>query len=101
MPVRRIINHYIRLIKDRFVDKVSFLLFRKIKETGQLDRIIRAWISKPSVDCWGMSEFRSMGMEDTISAFVLIWVAVCLATFLFLVELTIGKLYSFLYRNVA
>ena len=101
MPVRRIINHYIRLIKDLSVDKVSFLLFRKIKETGQLDRIIRAWISKPSVDCWGMSEFRSMGMEDTISAFVLIWVAVCLATFLFLVELTIGKLYSFLYRNVA
>ena len=93
MSVRRIIDHYIRFIKDHFVDKASFLLFRKIKESGQLDRIIRAWISKPSVDCWGLSEFKSMGMEDTISAFVLIGVAVCLAALLFLVELAIGKLF--------
>ena len=93
MSVRRIIDHYIRFIKHHFVDKVTFLLFRKIKESGQLDRIIRAWISKPSVDCWGMSEFKSMGMEDTISAFALIGVAVCLAALLFLVELAIGKLF--------
>ena len=94
MPVRRIIDHYIRFIKVHLVDKVSLLLFRKIKESGQLDRIIRAWISKPSVDCWGMSEFKSMGMEDTISAFALIGVAVCLAALLFLVELAIGKLFG-------
>ena len=94
MSVRRIINHYIRFIKDRFVDKASLFLFRKIKESGQLDRIIRAWISKPSVDCWGMSEFKSMGMEDTISAFALIGVALCLAALLFLVELAIGKLFG-------
>ena len=97
MPVRRIIDHYIRFIKHHLMVKVSFLLCRKIKESGQLDRIIRAWISKPSVDCWGMSEFKSMGMEDTISAFALIGVAVCLAALLFFVELAIGKLF----RNVA
>ena len=97
MSVRRIIDHYIRFIKDHLVDKFSFLLFRKMKESGQLDRIIRAWISKPSVDCWGVSEFKSMGMEDTISAFALIGVAVCLAALLFFLELAIGKLF----RNVA
>ena len=64
-----------------------------MKESGQLDRIIQAWISKPSVDCWGASEFKSMGMEDTISAFAVIGVAVCLATVLFVVELVIGKLF--------
>ena len=64
-----------------------------MKESGQLDRIIRAWISKPSVDCWGASEFKSMGMEDTVSAFAVIGVAVCLATVLFVVELVIGKLF--------
>ena len=64
-----------------------------MKESGQLDRIIRAWISKPSVDCWGASEFKSMGMEDTISAFAVIGVAVCLATALFVVELVFGKLF--------
>ena len=80
-------------MKDRFVDKASLFLFRKIKESGQLDRIIRAWISKPSVDCWGMSEFKSMGMEDTISAFALIGVAVCLAALLFFVELAIGMFF--------
>ena len=94
MSVRRIIDHYIRFINDQLVDKFSFLLFRKIKESGQLDRIIRAWISKPSVDCWGMSEFKSMGMEDTISAFALIGVAVCLAALLFFLELAIGKLFT-------
>ena len=94
MSVRRIINHYIRFIKVHLVDKALLFLFRKIKESGQLDRIIRAWISKPSVDCWGMSEFKSMGMEDTISAFALIGVAVCLATLLFLIELAIGKLFG-------
>ena len=62
-----------------------------MKESGQLDRIIRAWISKPSVDCWGVSEFKSMGMEDTISAFAVIGVAFCLAAILFLVELVIGE----------
>ena len=72
---------------------LSYLLFRKMKESGQLDRIIRAWISKPSVDCWGASEFKSMGMEDTVSAFAVIGVAVCLATVLFVVELVIGKLF--------
>ena len=65
-----------------------------MKESGQLDRIIRAWISKPSVDCWGASEFKSMGMEDTVSAFAVIGVAVCLATVLFVVELVIGKLFG-------
>ena len=64
-----------------------------MKESGQLDRIIRAWISKPSVDCWGASEFKSMGMEDTVSAFAVIGVAVCLATVLFVVELVIEKLF--------
>ena len=64
-----------------------------MKESGQLDRIIQAWISKPSVDCWGASEFKSMGMEDTVSAFAVIGVAVCLATVLFVVELVIGKLF--------
>ena len=64
-----------------------------MKESGQLDRIIRAWISKPSVDCWGASEFKSMGMEDTVSAFAVIGFAVCLATVLFIVELVVGKLF--------
>ena len=63
-----------------------------MKESGQLDRIIRAWISKPSVDCWGTSEFKSMGIEDTVSAFAVIGVAVCLATVLFVVEIVNGKL---------
>ena len=65
-----------------------------MKESGQLDRIIRARISKPSVDCWGASEFKSMGMEDTISAFAIIGVAFCLAAILFLVELVIGRLFK-------
>ena len=65
-----------------------------MKESGQLDRIIRAWISKPSVDCWDSSEFKSMGMEDTISAFAVIGVAFCLAAILFLVELVIGRLFK-------
>ena len=64
-----------------------------MKESGQLDRIIQAWISKPSVDCWGASEFKSMGMKDTVFAFAVIGVAVGLATVLFVVELVIGKLF--------
>ena len=64
-----------------------------MKEAGQLDRTIRTWISKPTVDCWGTSEFKSMGIEDTVSAFAVIGVAVCLATALFVVELVIGKLF--------
>ena len=63
-----------------------------MKESGQLDRIIRKWnSSKASLDCWGLlSEFKSMGM-DTVFAFVLIATFTCIAVFTFLFELVLGK----------
>ena len=65
-----------------------------MKESGQLDRIIRKWdtTSKASLDCWApLSEFKSMGMEDTVFAFVLITLFICIAVFTFLFELVLGK----------
>ena len=73
------------------VAMVFFSFFRKMKESGQLDRIIRKWDSKPSLDCWGLSEFKSMGMENTAFAFVFIVGFVCVAAIVFLLELGLGK----------
>ena len=80
-------------MKISLTTKSYISLFRKMKESGQLDRIIRAWISKPSVDCWESSEFKSMGIEETVSAFAVILAPFCLATGIFLLELLIGKLF--------
>ena len=93
VSVRRIIDHFIRSV-TKSTCHVGNLCLRKMKESGQLDRIIRAWISKPSTDCWGASEFKSMGIEDTVSAFAVIGVAVCLAAVLFVLELVFGVLYK-------
>ena len=76
-----------------------------MKESGQLDRIIRAWISKPSVDCWESSEFKSMGIEETVSAFAVILAAFCLATGIFFLNVFVHwpfqcRPWSSLFRNI-
>ena len=64
-----------------------------MKESGQLDRLIKKWESKASsdMDCSDRYEFKSMGMEDTVFAFVLITLFICIAVFTFLFELVLGK----------
>ena len=34
----------------------------KMKETGQMDRILKKWQAKPRSDCGGDGEFVSMGL---------------------------------------
>ena len=63
-----------------------------MKESGQLDRIIRKWDAKASSECW--AEFRSMGMENTVFAFVVIAAFACIAAFTFLLELILGNVAS-------
>ena len=65
-----------------------------MKESGQLDRIIRKWDAKASSDCWAQSEFKSMGMENTVFAFVVISAFACIAAFTFLLELLLGNVAS-------
>ena len=59
---------------------------RKMKESGQLDRILRKWQAKPRSDCGAAGEFVSMGIENTISGFAMIAVAFVLAAFVFFYE---------------
>ena len=59
---------------------------RKMKESGQLDRILRKWQAKPRSDCGAAGEFVSMGIENTIYGFAMIAVAFVLAAFIFFYE---------------
>ena len=60
----------------------------KMKETGQLDRILKKWQAKPRSDCGAAGEFVSMGLENMISGFALVGLAVILATCVLVMEIT-------------
>ena len=90
LPHRHILDHF----------------FGKIRESGQLSRILRANMPTTNkADCWGEGEFRSsllnlslygliffrsMGLENTIAAFGLITAASIAATLIFLFELGVS-----------
>ena len=61
----------------------------KMKESGQLSRILRTWLPESKADCWGSGQFKSMGLENTVSAFALVAMAVIIAFIIFLGELVI------------
>ena len=44
----------------------------KMKESGQIDRILRKWMPKPRSDCGYNGEFVSMGLDNMISAFAMV-----------------------------
>ena len=55
-----------------------------MKETGQLDRIVRKWLNKPRPDCEAHEE--STGIQNTVSIFTLLGVSVILSALVFLIE---------------
>jgi hypothetical protein len=73
LPHRYILDHYIN----------------KMKESGQLDRIIRKWQPLEQSGCWQSKEFKKMGLENMVFAFALVVGAVALASLLFLGELLV------------
>ena len=77
LPHRHILDHF----------------FGKIKESGQLSRILRARMPKTKkANCWGEGEFKSMGLHNTIAAFGLAAAALIAAFLIFLVELLVRRL---------
>ena len=56
----------------------------KMKETGQLDRIVQKWLNKPRPDCEAHEE--STGIQNTVSIFTLLGVSVILSALVFLIE---------------
>ena len=75
LPHRHILNHF----------------FGKIRESGQLSRILRAHMPTKKDNCWGKGEFRSMGLHNTIAAFGLVAVSLLGAFLIFLVELLVSR----------
>ena len=73
LPHRHILDHF----------------FGKIRESGQLSRILRARMPTKKANCWGEGEFRSMGLHNTISAFGLVGAALLAAFIIFLLELLV------------
>jgi hypothetical protein len=61
----------------------------KMKESGQLSRILRHWLPESKPDCWESGQFKSMGLENTVSAFALVAGAVLLAFLVFIGELVV------------
>ena len=74
LPHRHILNHF----------------FSKIRESGQLSRILRAHLSTKKANCWGKGEFRSMGLQNTIAAFALVAVSLLAAFLIFLLEVFVA-----------
>ena len=62
-----------------------------MKETGQMDRILKKWQAKPRSDCGGDGEYVSMGIENTISAFAFMALAIIIAIFIFIIEFSFEK----------
>ena len=55
-----------------FLTDIFFYYFiNKIKETGQLKRIIRKGLPKPRADCNTAAAFTSLGLEKMIFAFAM------------------------------
>ena len=73
LPHRHYFNHFIN----------------KMKETGQMDRILKKWMPKPRSDCGASGEFVSMGLDNMISAFAMVAGGFMFAIFLLIIE--IGK----------
>ena len=66
--------------------------FGKIRESGQLSRILRAHMRPTKkANCWGKGEFRSMGLHNTIAAFGLVAVSLLVAFLIFLLELLVSR----------
>ena len=45
---------------------------KKMKETGQMDRILTKWMPKPRSYCGSDGEFVSMGLDNMVSAFAMV-----------------------------
>ena len=56
----------------------------KMKETGQLDRIMQKWLNKPKADCGEQDE--STGIQNTVSIFTLLGLSLVLSALVFLIE---------------
>ena len=58
----------------------------KMIESGQVNRILKKWLTKKKPDCWDDERFKSMGMEHTVSAFALVFAASSISLILLLFE---------------
>ena len=58
----------------------------KMKETGQMKRILRKWLPKPREDCNAAAGFLSLGLDNLISAFAMFVGVLFLAIILALLE---------------
>ena len=63
----------------------------KMIETGQMNRMKKKWLPKPKIDCGTNGEFVSMGIENMISAFAMILIAVILAVFILTLEIIVRR----------
>ena len=63
----------------------------KMTETGQMDRILKKWLPKPRSDCGANGEFVSMGIENMVSAFAMIFAAFVIAVLVLVLELIARK----------
>ena len=59
---------------------------KQSNENGQMNRILKKWVAKPRADCISGSGFESMGIENVISAFAIVGVAVVLSFLVLIVE---------------
>ena len=59
----------------------------KMKETGQMDRILTKWMPKPRSDCGANGEFVSMGLDNMISAFAMVAGGCITAIFVLIIEI--------------
>ena len=60
---------------------------KQSNENGQMDRILKKWVVKPRADCVSGSAFESMGIDNVISAFAIIGVAVVISLLVLSVEI--------------
>ena len=65
----------------------------KMIETGQMDSILKKWLSKPKDDCGSNGEFVSMGLENMVSAFAMILTSVVFAFLLLWFEVVLQTYY--------
>jgi hypothetical protein len=66
---------------------------RRMRESGQLQRVLTKWLPRTGADCGAGATFRSMGTENIVTAFVLLAGTMLLASIIFIGEL-LANLYA-------
>ena len=60
----------------------------KMKETGQIDRIVQKWLGKAESDCKVVE--KSTGIESTVSGFALLLLGLIISTIMLLIEILVS-----------